>query len=151
MDVDLRICLALAGVGRDVILAAEHLEGRVSLNAICLAELSLLCAVDLDKSNVLLLQGGGGLLVLGGESLAVAAVVCNQYPVGRLQKGEIGRSEAYHQGAKNSARTRSFDAMNSSKLSVLSCATSEAETAAAAASRLRATFLYIAENCCDSC
>jgi hypothetical protein len=72
---DLRICLTLTGVGRDVLLSTEDLESRVSLNAIILAELRLLCAVNLDERNVLLLEGCGSLLVLGSESLAVAAII----------------------------------------------------------------------------
>jgi hypothetical protein len=38
-----------------------------------LAEFGLFCAVDLGDLDVLLLEGGGSLLVLGGERLAVAA------------------------------------------------------------------------------
>jgi hypothetical protein len=37
------------------------------------AEVGLLGAVNLGHSNVLLLEGSGGLLVLGCESLAVSA------------------------------------------------------------------------------
>ena len=63
----------MALVGGDVLWAAEDLEGRVSLNTVLLAELRLLCAVDLDELDVLLLQGCGGLFVFWGEGLAVAA------------------------------------------------------------------------------
>jgi hypothetical protein len=38
-----------------------------------LAEVRLLCAVNLDKLDVLVLERGGSLLVLWGESLAVSA------------------------------------------------------------------------------
>jgi len=36
------------------------------------AELGMLSAVNLDELDALLLEGGGGLLVLGGEGLAVS-------------------------------------------------------------------------------
>lgn len=65
--------LALTAVGSDVVKATEDLEGGVTLNAVGLAEVSLLSAVDLGEADVLLLEGGGSLLVLGGEGLAVAA------------------------------------------------------------------------------
>ena len=68
---DSRSSLALATVGADVIRATEDLEGRVTLNTVLLAEVGLLGAVDLCELDVLLLEGGGGLLVLGGEGLAV--------------------------------------------------------------------------------
>lgn len=71
--VHLRSSLALSSVGRDVVRATEDLEGRVTLNTIVFAEISLLSAVDLGELDVLLLEGGGSLLVLGGEGLAVAA------------------------------------------------------------------------------
>lgn len=64
--------LALALVRGNVVKAAEDLEGGVALNTVLLAEVLLLCAVDLHQLDVLLLEGGGGLLVLGGEGLAVA-------------------------------------------------------------------------------
>lgn len=69
--VNVRIGLALALVGGNVIQATEDLEGWVALNAKRLAEVGLLCAVNLGELDVLLLQCGGGLLVLGGEGLAV--------------------------------------------------------------------------------
>lgn len=72
-SVSLRSRLALALVGGDVFKATEDLQGGVSLNAILLAQLRLLCAVNFDELNVLLLQGRGGLLVFWGEGLAVAA------------------------------------------------------------------------------
>lgn len=65
--------LALATVGGDVVKALEDLEGGVALNAVILAEVSLLSAVDLGELDVLLLEGGGSLLVLGCEGLAVTA------------------------------------------------------------------------------
>lgn len=65
--------LALALVGRDGVEATEDLEGRVALNAMLLAQLGLLSAVDLGELDVLLLEGGGSLLVLGGKGLAVTA------------------------------------------------------------------------------
>lgn len=72
-SVDLPSSLALAGVGSDVLEATEDLEGGVTLNAVVLAEVGLLSAVDLGESDVLLLEGSSSLLVLGGECLAVAA------------------------------------------------------------------------------
>lgn len=71
--VNLRRSLALASVGSNVVEATEDLEGGVALNTVLLAEVGLLSAVDLGKLDVLLLQRGGSLLVLGGEGLAVAA------------------------------------------------------------------------------
>ena len=71
--------LARALVGLDVVDAAEQLKGRVSLHAVALAQLLLLGAVDLCKGNVLVLQLGSGLLVLGGEGLAVTAPGCEDY------------------------------------------------------------------------
>lgn len=65
--------LALARVGSDVLEATEDLEGGVTLNTVVLAEVGLLSAVDLGESDVLLLEGSGSLLVLGGEGLAVTA------------------------------------------------------------------------------
>lgn len=70
--VHLRSSLSLAIVGSVVASTTEDLEGRVSLNVEVLAEISLLSAVDLGELDVLLLEGGGSLLVLGGEGLAVA-------------------------------------------------------------------------------
>lgn len=70
---NVRIGLALALVGGDVIQAAEDLEGGVALHAEGLAEIGLLCAVNLGELDVLLLQCSGSLLVLGGKGLAVAA------------------------------------------------------------------------------
>ena len=70
---NLRNSLALALVGRDVVQATEDLEGRVALNAILLAEISLLSAVDLGELDVLLLQRRRSLLVFRGKSLAVTA------------------------------------------------------------------------------
>lgn len=46
---------------------------RVSLDALGLAELSMLNAVDFCKLDVLFLEGSGGLLVVGGKSFAMAA------------------------------------------------------------------------------
>lgn len=71
--------LTLARVGRDVVGAAEDLEGGVALNAVLLAEIRLLSAVDLDELDVLLLEGGGSLLVLGSEGLAVTAPGSEDY------------------------------------------------------------------------
>jgi hypothetical protein len=71
--VDLPSSLALARVGSDIVKATEDLEGGVTLDALVFAEVGLLSAVNLGKLDVLLLESCGGLLVLGGEGLAVAA------------------------------------------------------------------------------
>lgn len=71
--------LALTSVGSNVLKAAEDLEGGVTLNAVVLAEVGFLSAVDLGELDVLLLEGSGSLLVLGGESLAVAAPGSEDY------------------------------------------------------------------------
>ena len=65
--------LAGAGVGLDVLGATEDLESRVALDAVGLAEVLLLGAVDLGELDLLVFEGGGRFLVLGGEGLAVAA------------------------------------------------------------------------------
>lgn len=70
---DEAVGLALAAVGRDILGATEDLEGGVALDAVLLAQVGLLGAVDLDEGDVLLLERRGGRLVLGGEGLAVAA------------------------------------------------------------------------------
>lgn len=70
---DLRSSLTLARVGLDVLEATEDLESGVALNTVVAAEVLLLGAVDLGESDVLLLEAGGSLLVLGGEGLAVTA------------------------------------------------------------------------------
>lgn len=49
------VCLSCARVWRDVLLAAEDLERWVSLDAVLLAEILLLGAVDLGQCNALLL------------------------------------------------------------------------------------------------
>lgn len=80
MICDLRVGLALAlvrggvfqAVGRGVLKATEDLEGGVALDAVGLAEVGLFCAVDLYELDILLLQGGSGLLIFWGEGLAVA-------------------------------------------------------------------------------
>lgn len=70
---DQAVGLALSTVGRDILGATEDLEGGVALNAVLLAQICLLCAVDLDEGNVLLLKCGSRRLVLGSKRLAVAA------------------------------------------------------------------------------
>jgi hypothetical protein len=57
--------LALAAVRGNIVEASEDLEGRVALDTVVTAEVSLLGTVNLGQSNVLLLEGCGGLLVLG--------------------------------------------------------------------------------------
>lgn len=56
-----------------VVKATEDLQGGVALNTKLLAQIGLLGAVHLNELDILLLQGGGSLLVLGGEGLAVTA------------------------------------------------------------------------------
>lgn len=70
---DLPSRLALAAVGGDIVKATEDLEGGVALDTVVGAELLVLGAVDLDELDALLGEGGSGLLVLRGQSLAVAA------------------------------------------------------------------------------
>jgi hypothetical protein len=65
--------LALARVGSDILKATEDLEGGVTLDAMVFAEVGLLSAVNLGELDVLLLEGCSGLLILGGEGLAVTA------------------------------------------------------------------------------
>jgi hypothetical protein len=65
--------LALARVGSDILKATEDLEGGVTLDALVFAEVGLLSAVNLGELDVLLLEGCSGLLILGGEGLAVTA------------------------------------------------------------------------------
>lgn len=67
------IGLAGALVGLVVLDTAEELESGVSLDAVFLAQLLLLGAVNLCEGNVLGLELGGGLFVLGSEGLAVSA------------------------------------------------------------------------------
>jgi hypothetical protein len=73
---NIRISFALAGVWRDGLGAAENLEGGIALDAIFLAKVLLLGAVDLDERNILLLERRRRRLVLGGERLAVTAPRC---------------------------------------------------------------------------
>jgi hypothetical protein len=63
----------VTGVRSDVFLATEHLQGWVALDTEALAEFGLLCAVNLDELDVLLLQRGRSLFVLRGEGFAVSA------------------------------------------------------------------------------
>ena len=84
---DQPVGLALTAVGRDVVEATEDLQGGVALNTVLLAEFRLLCTIDLDELDVLLLECGGSGLVLGGERLAVAAPWCEDcgYVSGALE------------------------------------------------------------------
>jgi hypothetical protein len=49
---------------------------RVALNALFLTKIGLVNTVNLGESDVLLLEGSGGLLIVRGECLAVTAPVC---------------------------------------------------------------------------
>lgn len=71
--------LALARVGSDILKATEDLEGGVTLDALVFAEVGLLSAVNLGELDVLLLEGCSGLLILGGEGLAVTAPGSKDY------------------------------------------------------------------------
>lgn len=66
-----RSSFPLARVRSDALQTTEDLERWVTLNAICLAEFTLLCAVDLSQLDRLLLQRSSGLFVLRREGLAV--------------------------------------------------------------------------------
>ncbi len=77
--IDLPSSLTLASVWGDVVKTTEDLEGRVTLDAVILAEIGLLSAVDLGEPDVLLLESGSSLLVLGGEGLAVTAPGSEDY------------------------------------------------------------------------
>ncbi|KAI6760212.1 hypothetical protein HG531_013413 [Fusarium graminearum] len=79
IEVDLPSSLALTGVGSDILKATEDLEGGVTLNAVLLAEVRLLSAVNLGEPDVLLLEGSGSLLVFGGKGLAVTAPGSENY------------------------------------------------------------------------
>lgn len=83
LQCNIRSCLPLATVWLDAVDATEDLQGRVTLDAMFSAEICLLCAVNLGQGNVLVLERGGGFLVLGGEGLAVTAPRgedCNEKP-----------------------------------------------------------------------
>lgn len=69
---DLRRRLSGTRICLDVVRAPEDFDGRISLDSIVLAEITLGRAVDLDQRDVLLFQRCCGLFVLGSESLAVA-------------------------------------------------------------------------------
>jgi hypothetical protein len=55
-----------------VLAIAVDLKGRVALNALGLAEIGFLNAIDLGQLNVLVLEGGGSLLVVRGEGFAMS-------------------------------------------------------------------------------
>jgi hypothetical protein len=74
----IRRSFSRAGVRLDVIWATEDLDGRIALDAIVFAQITLGCAVNLDERDVLLLQCGGGFLILGSQGLAVTAPGCEE-------------------------------------------------------------------------
>lgn len=119
-------------VGLDVLGAAEDLEGRVALDAEALAEVLLLGAVDLGERDVLVLERGGGLLVLGSERLAVAAPWCEDCGI---DVSMLGRDDGYGCGDLHSASTRPCSLTNGSKVSLVSSCTSLAVARAASAAR----------------
>ena len=122
-------CTAVRG---DLVRPSEDLEGRVSLNTIVLAQITLLCAIHLHQWNVLLLQCRRSLLILGRKSLAVSAPWCKDY-VDTLVMYFWRRLEPGRRLNVNlhSARTRSFSWMNASKVSFLRSWTSLAAAIAA--------------------
>lgn len=71
--------LAWALVGGDIVRAAEDLESGVALDAILLAEILLLGAVDFGEGDLLVFERRGGFFVLGGEGFAVAAPGCEDW------------------------------------------------------------------------
>lgn len=73
-SIDLRRSLSRTGVWAAVVCTAEDLESWVTLNAMRLAKSGLLCAINLCKLDVLLLQCGGSLFVLWGKGFAVSTV-----------------------------------------------------------------------------
>ena len=148
----LRSSLALATVGSDVLKATENLKGRVTLNTVVLAEVSLLSAVNLGELDVLLLKGGGSLLVLGGEGLAVATPGSEDYKEAKSAHFILVELSPACQNL-HSARTRSFSLTKSLKVSLVSWVTSDSAVAtpAMAAKRLRARrfccIVNIERNC----
>lgn len=108
---DLRSSFTLTSIRAGVLKATEDLESGVTLNAIRLAKLGLLCAVDLGKLDVLLNQSSGSLLVLGGEGLAVTTPGSVDWMV-LLEIGHFARHGFY----LHSARTRSLALTNSSNV-----------------------------------
>ena len=76
LEMYVRLSLALAAVWGDVLWSSEDLESWVSLDAIVLAKVLLFGAVNLCKSDVLLLEGRRSLLVLWRQRLAVTAPWC---------------------------------------------------------------------------
>lgn len=143
---DQRVGLALTAVGRDVVEATEDLQGGVALNAVLLAEIRLLCAINLDELDVLLLQCGGSGLVLGSERLAVTAPWCEDcIDVSRALETTKADEKARY---LHSARTRSLSWTNSLKSSVFSWTTSEvaATTAAKKAAQMVEHFIVAVVN-----
>lgn len=129
----LRSSLALSVVGRDVILAAEDLERRVALDAVLLAQIGLLGAVNLGELDVrvLGLEGRGRLLVLGGKGLAVAAP-------GGVDWRAMASAEAREAGGAlcvHSARTSGFAAIKSENVLVVRTWTLEESVAEAPAAK----------------
>lgn len=70
---DLRLRLTSSPVRLGILRAPENLHGRVTLDPIISAQVLFGSAVDLDERDVLPLQFGGSLLILGGQSLAMTA------------------------------------------------------------------------------
>ena len=67
-----------AGIWCDIVKTPEDLDCWITLNTVVFTQLCFLCAVNLDEGNVLFFKGSRSLLVLGCESLAVAAPWCKE-------------------------------------------------------------------------
>lgn len=72
-DSDLRRSLSCTRVW-GILLAPEYLESWVTLHAVFLAEVGIFCAVNLGQLDVLLLQCGRSLLVLGCKCFAMSTI-----------------------------------------------------------------------------
>jgi hypothetical protein len=71
---DLRRSLSCTSIWGNIIRATEHLESWVALNAITLAEVGLLCTVNLGKLDILLLQCSRRFFVFWCECFAVTTI-----------------------------------------------------------------------------
>lgn len=79
LNYHVRRCFPRATVCRDCVESTEDLESWVTLNTIFGTDISLLSAVYLGQGNLLLLERGGGLLVLRCEGFAVTTPWCEDW------------------------------------------------------------------------
>ena len=93
---------------------------RVATDTFRLAEVRLIDTVDLGQLDIFLLQSGGGLLIMGRESLAVTTPT----QVFRIHMPNYSLKYAY-QGAKNSTSMRASGLTTSSKVLAVRSKTSE--------------------------